>query len=476
MQCDMLETAPLRFEPDGGGVPGRFVARGTRFHFEFSKNQAVLRAPNKAVSLQFEGANKQARMEGADLLRSKTNLFLGDDPRRWRSSIANYGRLQVRGLYPGIDLIYYGNAGELEYDLRMKPGADPRKIRLRLQGDIARLDRDGALVAELIQKRPVAYQIDQNGARVPVASRYRRNRDGSYGFALGAYDHRRELVIDPVLTLSLYLAGSSEDIAYAIGHDKIGFLYVGGETFSTDFPVTSNATQATLAGGSDIFMAKIDPHAAPGSQIVYATYIGGALNETFGGMAVGPNGDVYLTGSTISTDFPTVNAFQTSLTNPPNTNAFVVWINASQGLAYSSYLGGSSIDTATRLPTTRPEIYGLWGQPNPPISRTWEASKVATRALRTCLLQDSPRRRPAPIRVFMLPTWAVVGLTPAAALRLRRMAPYGWLAALTRWTSRSLEARISQTTGVAEMPISLTSIPVWALTACFMRPILAPPA
>jgi all-beta uncharacterized protein/beta-propeller repeat-containing protein len=345
----MLDTAPLRFESDAGSVPGHFVARGTRFHFEFSKNQAVLRTANKAVSLQFQGANKQARMEGDDLLRSKTNLFLGSDPHRWRSAIANYGRLQVRGLYPGIDLVYYGNAGELEYDLRMRPGADPRQVRLRLQGDNARLNRDGSLVAELIQKPPVAYQIDQNGARVPVASRYRRNRDGSYGFALGAYDHRRELVIDPVITLSLYLAGSSEDIAYAIGHDTIGFLYVGGETFSTDFPVTSNATQATLAGGSDLFMAKIDPHAAPGSQIVYATYIGGSLNETFGGMAVGPNGDVYLTGSTISTDFPTVNPYQSSLTNAPNTNAFVVWINSSQGLAYSSYIGGSSIDNGNAI-------------------------------------------------------------------------------------------------------------------------------
>jgi hypothetical protein len=343
----MLETAPLRFEPDTGGVPGRFLARSARFHFEFSKNQAVLRAANKAVSLRFDGANQQARMEGDGQLRSTTSLFLGNDPSRWRSGIANYGRLQVRGLYPGIDLVYYGNAGELEYDLRLKPGADLRQIRLRLQG--ARLDRDGDLVAELIQKRPIAYQIDRNGARILVASRYRRNRDGSYGFSLGPYDHRRELVIDPVLTLSAYVDGSSEDIAYAIGHDTIGFLYVSGITFSTDFPVTSNASQATFGGGSDIFLAKIDPHAAPGSQVVYATYLGGSLNETFGGMAVGPNGDVYLTGSTISTDFPTVNAYQTSLTNPPNTNAFVVWINSSQGLAYSSYLGGSSIDTGNAI-------------------------------------------------------------------------------------------------------------------------------
>ncbi len=245
-------------------------------------------------------------------------------------------------------MIYYGNAVELEYDLHVKPGADVRQIRLRLSGERARLDREGNLVAALMQKRPVAYQIGADGARVEVTSRYRKNRDGSYGFALGHYDPASELVIDPVVTLATYLSGPSfQDIAYAIGHDAAGFEYVAGITDSGDFPVTGDARQGTLNGINDLFVVKIDPHAPSGSEIVYATYLGGALNETFGGMAVSPRGDVYLTGTTVSTDFPTVNPYQGSLNTNATSNAadaFVVWIDSNLDLAYSTYLGGTKPD------------------------------------------------------------------------------------------------------------------------------------
>ena len=147
-----------------------------------------------------------------------------------------------------------------------------------------------------------------------------------------------------MLTLSTYLAGSGTDIAYAIGHDAHGFEYIAGTTSSADFPVTGNASQLSLAGSTDIFLAQIDPSAPFYAQVLYVTYLGGSLAETFGGMAVGPQGDVYLTGTTVSTDFPTVNPFQTSLMNPPGSDAFVVWIDSNQNLAYSTYLGGSSTD------------------------------------------------------------------------------------------------------------------------------------
>ena len=342
----VLATAPLRFEPATDASADRFLARGARFQFEFSSHHAQFRAGDKAVRLEFPGAAPGARLEGLDQLRSKTALYLGNDRSKWRSGIPNYGRLQVRGLYSGVDLIYYGNAGELEYDLHVKPGADARRIRLRLRGERAQLDRDGNLVADLIQKRPVAYQLDPNGARVAVASRYRRNRDGSYGFALGPYDRSRELVIDPVLTLATYLGGSSQDIAYGIGHDSLGFVYVAGTTDSTDFPASGNPFQGALKGGADLFVVKIDPHVSPDLQIVFATYYGGSLGEIFGGMSVGPNGDVFLTGTTMSTDFPTVNAFQTSLGNGTGTgaDAFVTWIDTNQQIDYSTYLGGSNAD------------------------------------------------------------------------------------------------------------------------------------
>jgi hypothetical protein len=345
----VLATAPLRFEPAADGNSNRFVARGARFRFSFSGRDAVFQTGERDIRLRFEGAARDSHVQGVDTLRSKTSVFAGNDPAKWRRAIPNYGRLQVRDLYPGVDLVYYGSAGELEYDLHVKPGTNPSLIRLRLTGSEARVDRDGNLVAGLIQKRPVAYQIDAKGTRVAVESRYRKNPDGTYGFALGSYDRARELVIDPVLSLAAYLGGGGQDIIYAIGHDAKGLIYVAGQTFSTDFPLAGNSSQTALGGGTDIFVAIIDPNAAQGSQVIYATYLGGTSDENFGGMAVGPQGDVYLTGSTISTDFPTVNAAQGALAGTAVTDAFVVWIDSSQNLAYSTYLGGSLADAGQAI-------------------------------------------------------------------------------------------------------------------------------
>jgi hypothetical protein len=342
----ILGTAPLRFEPAADDGSSQFIARGPRFRYSFAGNEATFQTRGKQVRLQFQGAAPGATIEAIEKLSSTTGLFLGNNPSKWRPEIPNYSRLQVRDLYQGIDLVYYGNEDQLEYDLTVKPGADPRSIRLRLDGSRARVDRDGNLVAGLIQKRPVAYQVSADGSRVPVESRYRRNADGTYGFVLGKYDRDRELVIDPVLTFSLYLSGSNQDIAQTIGLDKIGFLYVAGTTYSTDFPIVSGF-QATQGGGTDIFVAKIDPNAKAGAQVVFSTYIGGTANETLGGMHVGSNGDVYLTGTTLSSDFPTVNPAQTALDGI--SDAFVVWINSSRALGYSTYLGGALDETGVGI-------------------------------------------------------------------------------------------------------------------------------
>ena len=340
----LLESAPLRFEPAGGPSSG-FVARGARYRFDFSDRQAVLHAAGRKVALQFDGADPRARIQAEDKLQSKTNLFLGSDPAEWRRDVANYGRLRVPGIYPGVDLVYYGNAQELEYDLNVAPGADPNRIRLRLSGTQASLNSEGDLVADLIQKRPVAYQMDASGSRTAIKVRYRRNRDGSYGFALANYDRGRELIIDPALTFSTYLSGSNEDIAYAIAHDQNGLLYVAGTTNSSDFPVAGTPTQSSAGGSGDVWVAQINPNLPGGSGFLFTTYVGGSSTETFGGLAVGPKGDIYLTGSTESTNFPlTSGAVQTSLKGTSNTNAFVVWIDSHHNLAYSSYFGGTHLD------------------------------------------------------------------------------------------------------------------------------------
>ena len=342
----ILATAPLRFEPAADTGSLQFIARGPRFRYSFSGSQATFQNGGRQFRLRFQGADQGAKIEPIQKLSSTTALFFGNDPSKWRPEISNYGRLQVSNLYRGIDLVYYGNEGELEYDLTVKPGADARNIRLRLDGSRAHVDRDGNLIAGLIQKRPIAYQVSPNGSRIQVESRYRKNADGSYGFVLGEYDRERELVIDPVLTFSLYLSGGNQDVAQSIGLDQIGYLYVAGTTYSTNFP-TASGIQTSNGGGTDIFVTKIDPNAKAGEQVVFSTYLGGTANETLGGMAVGPAGDIYLTGTTLSSNFPTENPAQTALDG--TSDAFVVWINTSRKLGYSTYLGGAKDETGVGI-------------------------------------------------------------------------------------------------------------------------------
>jgi hypothetical protein len=289
-----------------------------------------LHSGTRDVRLSFDDANPAAGIRGAQLLPSTTNLYFGNDRSKWRHAIPNYGRVEVRELYRGIDLAYYGNGVELEYDLTVNPGADPRLIRFRLDG--------------LSQKRPVAYQSDADGARRSVQSSYRRNADGSYGFQLGAYDRSRALVIDPVV-VAQYFSGSYEDVAYAIGHDAKGLVYVAGSTSSFDIPLAGSSLQSTEGGGLDLFLAVVNPGLAAGSQIIYVTYLGGTEDETFGAMTVGAKGDVYLTGSTASGDFPLQNAAQTVMGGDVGApDAFVVWLSPTQTMTYSTFFGGSEYD------------------------------------------------------------------------------------------------------------------------------------
>lgn len=348
----ILADSPLRFEPaaTNSGTGAKFIARGASFHFEFTPDQAVLRSGHKDVRLRFEGANRAALIQGEQLLASKTNLYFGNDKSKWRRGIRNYGRVRVEQLYPGVDLDYYGNAGQLEYDLTVNPGADPEHIRLRLDGSDVRGNGHGDLVASLIQRHPVAYQTGVDGERHMVASRYRRNSDGSYSFQLGAYDRSRVLVIDPVLVVAQYFAALYENVAYGLGHDSNGLVYIAGTTQSTDLPLAGTPYQSAEGGDQDLFLAVVNPKLSGSAQVIYVTYLGGTGNENFGGMYVGPAGDVYLTGSTGSSNYPIQNGY---LTSQPGTsggpNAFVSWFNSSQSLVYSTYFGGEETEAGMAI-------------------------------------------------------------------------------------------------------------------------------
>jgi uncharacterized protein (TIGR03437 family) len=361
---------PLRFEENRGQTDKRvdFLARG-RGHTIFltgeemvvrlhridrqpwpeahSGDRADLPVINRSLHdtvlrMELLGANAMARAIGMDELAGKSNYLIGADRIAWRTGVANYSQVRYQKVYPGIDIVYYGDQQSLEYDFIIAPGGDPQRIRLEINGaQSLRIDQSGDLVmqtsgGELRQRAPVVYQ-ERDGSRRKIRGRYRLLSRNRVGFELGAYDRTAPLVIDPVLIYSTPLGGFSSDAGFAIAVDQEGSAYIVGDTSSTDFPV-QGAAQSTIGNFTDAFVLKLNP---AGSAIVYATYLGGEAIEHGGGIAVDEQGNAYVTGYTNSPNFPrTTGALQPALSG--GLAAFVTKINrAGSGLVYSTYLGGN---------------------------------------------------------------------------------------------------------------------------------------
>lgn len=326
-------------------------------------------------------ANPSPKVVGLDELPGKSNYFFGSDPKKWVTNVPTYAKVQYVGIYPGVNLIYYGNQQQLEYDYIVAPGADPSAIRFtvgeesneRGAKDSAlthlRIDDSGDLIVEARSgeirfHRPIVYQpaSDSRGSleRQAVDGRYKLTAQNQVAFTVGAYDRSRALVIDPVLSYSAYLGGSGFDIGQAIAVDSDGNAYVAGVTPSTDFPTTRGAIQPSFGGApqvcnqffipcGDAFVTKIN---SQGSAVVYSTYFGGSDSDGAFGIALDKSGNAYVTGFTNSTDFPTTpGAFQAHFGGTPPTcdefipcgDAFVTKLNAEgSALVYSTYLGGST--------------------------------------------------------------------------------------------------------------------------------------
>jgi len=306
---------------------------------------------SSVVRLQLIGANARAQASEEDKQITKTNYFLGNDPAKWHTNVPNYSRVRYSGVYPGIDLIYYGNQRQLEHDFILAPNADPSRIVLEIGGN-RRQDIDpatGDLIftakgAELRLRKPIAYQ-ESNGRRTEIPSSYKLLAHNRIAFALGHYNHAQPLIIDPVLVYSTYLGGSGGDRGAGIAVDSSGNTYVTGSTSSIDFPVTASAFQSqnfsVLAGhGSAVFVTKLN---AAGTALIYSTYLGGSGGNYGVGITVDSTGNAYVTGSTYSLDFPvTCGAFQATKnsTTQDSTTPFVTKLNAAgDGLTYSTYLG-----------------------------------------------------------------------------------------------------------------------------------------
>jgi len=341
---------PMRFEPEPAAVrAGEFIARGPRYAVRVSPTEAsfVLAQSSSdrsaVVTLQLVHADRRAAADSFDELPGVTNYMIGNDPRQWKTGIRGYGRIRYRGIYRGIDVTYYGTQHQLEYDFVIAPGATPRAISMAVKGATnLRLDADGSLVietkhGELVQRRPVIYQ-EKNGVRESIDGRFVIDRYLHVGFRPGAYDRHLPLIIDPVLSYATYLGGSGWETANGVAVDAANNLYVVGETASADFP-QQNPNQLSGGGSLDAFVAKFN---AAGNQLLYATYLGGSDYEYARRVAVDTDGNAYVTGSTASSDFPTVHALQPSL--PRGTHAFVTKLDSSGAIVYSSYLGGSGFD------------------------------------------------------------------------------------------------------------------------------------
>ncbi|HEX8119032.1 MAG TPA: SBBP repeat-containing protein, partial [Pyrinomonadaceae bacterium] len=345
----------LGFEANRGQTENSvdFIARGAGYALFLKSSEAVFVLKNqkaasqpKVLRMKLVGSDASATAVGADELEGKTNYLVGDDPSQWRTGVPTYGRVRYAGVYEGVDLVYYGNQRQLEYDFRVAPGADPRALGLKFEGaDKVELDANGDLLLKLgeevvRQPKPFAYQ-ETAGARREVEAAYAVGADGLVRFAVGGYDPARALVIDPVLVYSTFLGGSEGDNAIAVAVDSAGNAYVAGATGSVNFP-TVGPVQPAKAGNVDAFVTKLN---AAGTAVVYSTYIGGGDEDRALGVAVDSAGSAYVTGLTISDNFPTAAPFKASKTGGAS-DAFVLKLNpAGSGFVYSTYLGGSNSDT-----------------------------------------------------------------------------------------------------------------------------------
>jgi hypothetical protein len=342
----------LHFEANQGQTEGqvRFLARGSGYGLFLTPTESVLSlkrpeaGPPAVLRMKLLGANPRPVVVGREELPGKSNYFIGNDPKKWRTNVPQYARVEYEDVYPGVNLAYYGNQGQIEYDFVVNPGANPRRIRFGIEGaDAVRMDEDGNLVmavrgGEVVQRAPVIYQ-EVDGVRKAVDGRFVLDAAREVGFEVGAYDSNRPLVLDPLLVYSTYLGGGDFEMALGIAVDASGNAYVTGATLSTDFP-TANALQGAKAGGIDTFVAKLD---AAGSAVIYSSYVGGSGDEYARDIAVDGSGNAYVTGWTLSTNFPTGNALQAA--SGGSFDAFVTKLDATgAALAYSTYLGGSDTD------------------------------------------------------------------------------------------------------------------------------------
>ena len=371
----------MGFEPNIGQTDQsvQFMARGEGYTVFLTNTEAVLVFPaelpsleaeatttngpaptvglNNTLRLQILEANPTAAISGMEETPTTINRMIGQDKTQWHSNVPVYRKVQYQEMYPGIDLVYYGNQHRLEYDFVIHPGAEPSVIKMGIQGsDQATLDDEGNLLLSMkggtlrLQKPALSQTVAGTNTAIQggFALLKPEATDPKPGtiqiaFEVGSYDPTLPLIIDPIINYASYIGGEGQDIGEAIAIDNAGHGYLVGTTDSFTFPVTPNAfQQSAISTDRDIFVTKFDTET---SDIIFSTYIGGEGDDLATGVALDPEGSPYITGQTNSLTFPTQNPLQESLQG--ESDAFVLKL-AQDGstLLYSTYVGGTNMDTA----------------------------------------------------------------------------------------------------------------------------------
>ena len=351
---ELVQRPPLFFEENSGQLDSqvRYVARTRRADVFLTRNAAVFALRGTTIdatdsfSIHWADSRPDVVVAGEQQLAGNAHYFIGNDPSKWQTGIPTFGKVRYRQLYRGVDLIFYGREGEVEFDLELQPGAAVDGTRLFFEGvDSLQVADQGDLVLrihdrEIRQRRPRAYPKDADTSS-EIRAWYELNGSKEVAIRLGPHDSSRGVVIDPVLTFSTYLGGSDTDAANGIAVDSAGNIYVVGSTISTNFP-TANARQSALAGTFDIFVSKFNP---AGSALIYSTYLGGQGNDYGTGIAVDSAGNAYVLGYSNSSNFPTAQPLQASLAG--EFDIVLSKLNATgSSLIFSTYYGGARTDNA----------------------------------------------------------------------------------------------------------------------------------
>jgi len=394
---------PLSFEPNVGQTDAqvKFLSRGTGYKLFLTADKAVLQLKSSAadqkirnpkfagldpafssgmpgenssslkaeehsddhavLAMRLVGANPRVAVTGLHRFPGNSNYCVGNDPAKWRKNVPNYAEVKYESVYPGVDLVYYGNQSRLEYDFVVAAGADPSQINLAFEGQPKlqrpRIDDNGELVLavdgrEVRFRKPSVYQATSNTRiRTSIEGKYVLRADNEVGFEIGQYDRRQALVIDPVLSYSSYLGGNDYDQAFGLAIDSSGNILLAGTTQSTNFP-TANPFQPQNGGGQDVFVTKFNPS---GTSLIYSTYLGGFNNDFCESLAVSSSGNAYVTGYTNSPNYPTLNPVQAN--NAGTQNIFMSQLDPNGNLVSSTYYGGSKIDSAFGIAVDSSGVY-----------------------------------------------------------------------------------------------------------------------